>query len=118
MLVLNVYLSVVPPDKRVECGESDIRVDVNGNGWWDPAVDLLRASSGADDVSPAYVEGLLALYEGRHSEALDHAHSQGVLHRDVKPENVLFQAGHATVASSPQALLVVQTRPRTIPNHL
>jgi serine/threonine protein kinase len=55
------------------------------------------------------VEELLG-YFGEVAEALDFLHDRNVLHRDVKPGNILLLQGHAKVADFGLARVLGQTR--------
>jgi serine/threonine-protein kinase len=47
------------------------------------------------------------------AEALHHAHERGVIHRGIKPENILISAGHALVADFGIARAVTASDPAT-----
>ena len=81
--VLSVYDSGVTADNRlyyvmpfVDGGSLRARLEASGPLPLDDAVRIAREAA----------------------DALGFAHDRGIVHRDVKPENILFSAGHALVA--------------------
>ena len=49
------------------------------------------------------------------ADGLQHAHGHGVIHRDVKPENILLAAGHALIADFGIARALADTAPQPAP---
>ncbi|MDQ3427736.1 MAG: protein kinase, partial [Gemmatimonadota bacterium] len=73
--------------------------EVGGRPWYalpHPGGETLRARLGREIRIPAD-EALRLTREL--AEALEHAHSHGVVHRDVTPENVLLAEGHALLTN-------------------
>jgi hypothetical protein len=61
-----------------------------------PLTDWFRASKA--EGKPGIPTPELIVYMREAAEALDYMHSKGVLHRDIKPGNLLRLSGHAKVA--------------------
>jgi len=94
----------------LDFGESD------GTGWI--VMHLARGGTLADRLAqgPLHPDGALAILR-QVASALDAAHAEGRLHRDVKPENVLLEPdGHAWLADFGVARAVGSTT--TVPGQM
>ena len=82
-----------------DSGSAEFPADVGGRVLWYvmPFVEgeTLRSRLAREGRLPIDVALQLAR---EMADALEYAHRHGIVHRDVKPENVLLQSGHALVA--------------------
>src|SRR5262249_28911989 len=76
-----------------------------------PGHDLASVMNQMEQVDPSFVARIML----QSAEALDHAHSKGIVHRDIKPANLLIsETGNAKVTAfgiAKMSAAITQTRP-------
>ena len=132
-LARRVVIKVLPPDLALEMRVDRFNREIQlSASLQHPHIVPLLAAGGADDLlyyTMPFVEGeALRTRLSREGElpvrdavrilkdvadALAYAHARGVVHRDIKPDNVLLSGNHAVVADFGVAKAVSQAKTET-----